>query len=346
MNPTIRSRISASNGKPEVVNPTLLPITRTFPFIDYEALSNSDKILYNKMAENFIETENVASLKSESYFKLMCVLREKRREFCLKFQTLLADRIDTLMQRLSVLFLERKLYNSKAEMVAAIKLQLEIEENQLKSMATMLHSDYANLLDAREKAINKVNAECEQRMSVYDNSIPEKLPPEYRKLSSELLNLRQVEKSLIGSRRYKEADKIHREFLKKQKQELEQQRIKYYQSFEKERKRIETRNKRATQAVVVQWERKVEKMKEEMENKLHAKRCAIDNLKHKLVSAEAEYIGEDDPIVREEEVKPFPGRLPLQRKENVRQTTYNKTQKMRLSNRRLERERLNWRPFA
>ncbi|KAK8844891.1 hypothetical protein M9Y10_021062 [Tritrichomonas musculus] len=342
--PKVRSSFKRPADIPKPVNPTLLPITRPNPYLDYESLSRSDQIFFNKMADTFLDTDCVSTLKSENYFKLMCVLHERRRVYSLHHQSLLADKIDELMRRLSILFLERKLYNSKAEMVSAIQIQVDIEENQLKSLETSLQSNYANLLHDRQTAIDHVTMECEQRLTNYDRTIPEKLPPSYCKLSSELLNLRQVEKGLIGSRRYQEADKIHKEFLKKQKIELKQQRDKYYKSFELERKRIESRNKRAMSAIEVQWERKVSNFKEEMDKKIYSKKLAVENLKRNLISAESEYIGEDDPILLKEEPKTFPKALPLERPENVRQTTYKIANKLRLSNRRLNRDRLDWKP--
>ena len=251
--PKVKSSFKRPDDIPIPVNPTLLPITRLNPYLDYQSLSRSDQVFYNKMADTFLDTDCVSTLRGENYFKLMCVLHERRRAFALHHQSLLAEKVDDLMRRLSILYLERKLYNSKSEMVNAIRIQVDTEENQLKSLKIALQTEYANLLDSRQIAIDRVTKECEQRIINYDRTIPEKLPPSYCKLSPELLNLRQVEKGLIGSRRYQEADKIHKEFLKKQKIELEQQRSKYFKSFEMERKRIENRNKRAMSAIEVQW---------------------------------------------------------------------------------------------
>lgn len=342
--PRVRSSFKRPDDIPKPVNPTLMPITRITPYLDYESLSRSEQVFYNKMADTFLDTDCVSTLRSENYFKLMCVLHERRRVFALHHQSLFADKVDELMRRLSILYLERKLYNSKSEMVNAIRIQVDIEENQLKSLETSLQTEYANLLHSRQTAINRVTKECDQRIINYDRTIPEKLPPSYCKLSPELLNLRQVEKGLIGSRRYQEADKIHKEFLKKQKIELEQQRTKYFKSFEMERKRIESRNKRAMSAIETQWERKVTNFKEEMENKISAKKSAVENLRRKLISAESEYIGEDDPILLDQVPTTFPKELPLHRQENVRHTTKSIANKLRLSNRRLNRDRLDWKP--
>lgn len=340
--PQVRHTVHIPPNKLEPVDPTLLPPTRISPYLDYQSLSPVDKNLYNKMADTFLDMKVVSTVKNENYFKLMSVLHERRRIFTLHHQSIQADQIDELMQRLSILFLEQKLFNSKAEMVNAIQIQVDIEENQLKSMEASLHSEYANLLSDRQAAIEKVNQECEQRLAQFDQTIPTKLPPSYCKLSPELLNLRQIEKGLTGSRRYKEAEKVHREFLKKQKAELEQQRIKYYKSFELERKRIEARNKRAQSAIHTQWERKTSSFKEEMDAKLKSKQLGVENLKSKLISAESEYIGEDDPILQKIEPPTFPKKLPLEQKENVRQTTLRTSQKLRLSNRKLGNGRLNW----
>ena len=342
--PKVRSSFKRPKDIPKPVNPTLLPVTRLNPYLDYESLSRSDQVFYNKMADTFLDADCISTLRGEHYFKLMCVLHERRRAFALHHQSLLADKVDELMRRLSILYLERKLYSSKFEMVNAIQIQVDTEENQLKSLETSLQTEYANLLHNRQIAINRVKKECEQRIINYDRTIPEKLPPSYCKLSPECLNLRQMEKSLIGSRRYQEADKIHKEFLKKQKIELEQQRTKYYKSFEMERRRIENRNKRALSAIETQWERKVANLKEEMENKITAKKSAVENLQRKLISAESEYIGEDDPILLHQVPTTFPKELPRQREENVWQTTKDIANKLRLSNRRLNRDRLDWKP--
>jgi hypothetical protein len=265
------------------------------------------------------------------YFKVMSCLHEKRRQLALAAKCLSADTVDEAMRRISYLFLEKQLFNSKEDRVYAIQIQYDIENHRLTELEKEQTDHVAFVENEAQLAIQGVERECEDRILAFDNSIPQDLPPEYCKLSPDLLNVINQEKHLITSRRFREADKFHREILVRQKAELVVQRERYLRSFEVERVRIANRNKKAMDAVHVFWQRRIEVARDECHTAIAAKRAAVENLWHKLIAARAEYIGEDDGTVLGESSE-FARQLPTRRDEPVPQTTRSETVKLWKSN--------------
>jgi hypothetical protein len=318
------NRIFPRNGPPIPHPPTLIPHLPVVPYHDYEALSQADKVRCERLIESILSSKITPTFDRDMYFKVMSVLHEKRRRLALAAQCLSADTVDEVMRRISYLFLEKQLFNSKEEHVYAVQIQYDIENQRLAELEREQNDRVASVEAEAERAIQGVEQECEERIRAFDDSIPQDLPPEYCKLSPDLLNVINQEKHLIGSRRFREADKFHREIVVRQKGELVQQRERYLRSFEVERVRIANRNKKAMDAVQLFWQRRIEVAKDECRSSIAAKRAAVENLWHKLIDARAEYIGEDDGTVLQESSE-FARRLPTRRDEPVPRTKKSET---------------------
>jgi hypothetical protein len=138
------------------------------------------------------------------------------------------------------------------------------------------------------------------QLNAYDAGMPEVLPAEWTRLSADLLDLREREKHLIGSRRFEEAAELHKEFEKRQKQELQKRREEYFAHSEKERAVLERRNERRRAAARDRWNGKVDHFEFLMDRELRPLRKGVGHLTAKAACSKAEYVGEDDPILREE----------------------------------------------
>ena len=249
-----------------------------------------------------------------------------------------AQTIDDAMKKLSTLFLEKHLYESKAEHVEAVQFQLKLLQDKLAFVQNHWDKKIDNVKRKRDLDLEKIKSGSNQKISTYDSSIPKQLPPRYCKYSAELLNLMEMEKHLITSRRFVEADKLHHEIQLKQAKELRQQKASYAKSFEIGRVGVEMKNKRMYDAAVIKWDRRVKVVVDKAHFEIEALKAAISNIRHKLEAIKGEYIGENDPIVLENEVKPFPKTSRLNNRV-VRQTVHQQADNIRRSNRRLDSRR-------
>jgi hypothetical protein len=280
--------------------PALIPTVRMLPFLDYQSLSESDIEDCDRQIDHFKSTKTIICPTRKLYFMLMIVLRERRRLLSSSGDLLGAGELDELMQELSDFFLENALYISKAERVAQIQRQYDTEQSRLATLEVKWQRTLDALFQERGRAEERIAERSEARLSGFDNSMPASVPQGFVRLSANLLDLRERERHLIGSRRFSEAAHLHREFDRRQQSELIKRREEFFLSREHERALLEQRNRRTRASVDADWNRKVDQCRRQMDAELQPLRAAVANLLCKLITAKAEYIGEDDPILRTE----------------------------------------------
>lgn len=291
-----QSKIMTMKANP----PSLVPPVRQTSYMDYESLSEGDKTKCKRLIEEFKRTGQISCPTAIMYQKLLCVLREERRIFSSQGDFVRAGELDTIMRELSQFYHENKLYKAKAEEVSTAENQYRITLGNYAEAKEKWEKELSKQEQQRTRAIQRVDEFCDQRMNDYDTKIPDLLPASHSKLSPELLNIKDRERHMIGCRMFKEAEQLHKEFEKRQKEELQRRRFEYFQSFEIERKELEGRNNRKKTAVRSDWERKIDHTQHVANKETKPLGNAVGYLERKLIDAKAEYIGEDDPIINEE----------------------------------------------
>jgi hypothetical protein len=281
-------------------NPTLVPNVRTLTFIDYQSLTPADVSKCDRQIEEFKRTGAISCPTSNAYFKIMVVLRERRRLLSSAADLLEAGEVDNLIREISDFFLENKLYTGKSDKVDTHQAELDTEAQRHRELEGKWGDDRCAIHQRRDAAQQRVADATAGHLSAYDGAMPAALPPEWTRLSADLLDLREREKHLIGSRRFQEADALHKEFERRQKEELQRRREEYFQHFEKERAVLERRNERRRRSVADHWGNHVDHFTHEMNRELQPLRKGVGHLTSKVACSKAEYIGEDDPILRDE----------------------------------------------
>jgi hypothetical protein len=282
----------------DAIPPKLYPTVRQIPFQDYESLSAEDITKIDEQIERFKRTKMIDCPTNILYFKIMTVLRERRRVLATQAELMAADELDRFIREISDFFLEKVLYVCKADRVALIQHQYEYERNRLREAEEKWQNELKKLNDKKDREEGRTTAIGRRRLQKHDASMPSVLPVEFTRLSADLLDLRDKERHLMGSRRYEEAARLHREFLKRQEMELQRRREEYFDHFEHERSMLERRNEKKSFALDTNWSRKIGHFTDLMNRELVPLRKAVANLLHKLLAAKAEYIGEDDPILK------------------------------------------------
>lgn len=281
-------------------NPTLVPNVRTLTFLDYQSLTAADITKCDRQIEEFRRTGTISCPTSNAYFKIMAVLRERRRVLSSAANLLEAGEIDNLIRQISDFFLENKLYTGKSEKVTCHQGQLDCESQHLRELRSKWSEDRDAIHQKRDAIQQRIAETSKAHLNAYDGSMPDNLPPEFTRLSADLLDLREREKHLIGSRRFDEAAALHKEFEIRQKQELQRRREEYFEHFEKERQVLERRNERKRVSSSDHWGNKVDHLHHQMNGELQPLQRGVGHLTAKVACSKAEYIGEDDPILLDE----------------------------------------------
>ncbi|OHT09548.1 hypothetical protein TRFO_21608 [Tritrichomonas foetus] len=291
-----KSKVMTMKANP----PTLVPPVRQTSYMDYESLSPKDKAVCARMIDEFRRTREISCPNSALYQKLLCFLREQRRIAASQGNFNKAGEIDNFMRELSQFYHENSLFKAKAEEVAVAENQYMTEQAHLMEVREKWSIEVEKQRQHRDCAIKRIDEFCDQQMNDYDTKIPDTLPASHSKLSPELLNIKDRERHMIGCRMYKEAAELHKEFEKRQKEELQRRREEYYQSFEISRNLLEKRTNRKRTAIRSDWERKMNHTEHIRNKETRPLTAGVGYLESKLIDNKAEYIGEDDPIINNE----------------------------------------------
>jgi hypothetical protein len=281
----------------KVTKPTLSPNIRQTSFIDYQSLSQAEITKCDRQIEEFKRSRTISCPTSKSYFKIMCVLRERRRLLLLAKNILEAGEVDRLIREISDFFQENKLYVAKREKVGIAEAEFEAERSHLADVESKWQQDHQRLSQRRSAAQARAAENARAAIANYDESMPDQLPPEFTRLSADLLDLREKERHLIGSRRFDEAAQLHREFERRQREELVRRREEYFAHFEQERLALERRNARKARAIEDDYKRRMDHLIHTRDSEVIPLRGGVANLLNKLTTRKAEYIGEDDMIL-------------------------------------------------
>lgn len=283
----------------KATGPSLTPIVRINPYLDYMELDCPDKKKYLKTARDIYETAILKCKTNKDYFKCMASFREQRRLLALKGDYDGAARIDGYIRKLSDFFLENHMYTSKAELCAVSETIFSTQRDTVSTIQDRWDNKIDTMKTTYQRELADLEAENARKLAKFDNSHPQKLPIRYNKLSPELLNLREIEKHLIASRRFEEAKKIHQEFERKKREELNKQKRQYFDDSEKRRTEIIKLGEKKVNALKDAWERRISEAKITKEHEVTPHQKSYTSLERNVTRRKSEYIGQEDPIPEE-----------------------------------------------
>lgn len=279
--------------------PTLTPLTRTIVFKDFSSLSKDDVRKYDRMLEKFIRDGAVTCLNRNDYFKLMTVLRERRRLSILALDFKRCQALDDLIRISSEFFLENNMYKDKAELIQILEDQYSYEVNRLEEV----YKKWTGVIEAMQKQfedeLSKLEEDYADQLYKYDTNVPTDLPIKFNKLSADLLDLREKEKYMLSAKRFVEAEEFHKEFERRKKIELNVKKEDYWVEYEKRRSELIKKHEKKINGLKTDWERKIKEKSYKQENEIKPIEKAVEYLQRKLTNAKSEYIGQDDQIPHE-----------------------------------------------
>ncbi|OHT01137.1 hypothetical protein TRFO_01735 [Tritrichomonas foetus] len=173
-----------------------------------------------------------------------------------------------------------KLNNLKLQLLQA-KADLEAAENFWKESKEQQENDFNESLALLEE-------QQAQQLIDYDNSFPENLPANFRKLSCHVLQLREQEKHLVLSKRYEDAIPFRERADKLEAKELEQQRQKFIRAFNTQREQLLETHASQKRCFERNWERKWERFNKEKEHEISVLHKTIANFERKIGMLENE----------------------------------------------------------
>jgi hypothetical protein len=161
-----------------------------------------------------------------------------------------------------------RLTNLRVQLLKA-KEDLDAAEEFWRQAKEQHDTEYATSLAALEK-------QHTQQLEDFDTSFPEILPTNFRKLSPQLLQLREQERHLVLSKRYEDAIPY------RERAELETQRQKFMTAFQTQRQQLIDSQNGQRECFEKNWVRKLERFECEKEHEMLVLNRTIANFETKI----------------------------------------------------------------
>ena len=177
--------------------------------------------------------------------------------------------------------------------LANLKKQLNDTKFELKQKQEMWSEQRAAFEDEYQAAKEELLNDQQQELQEYDTSFPEILPANFRKLSPQVLQLREQEKHLVLTKRYEDAIFYRERADQLEQQELEQQRSKFVRAFQVKRSQLVETQKSQLDCFERHWERRLALLDKESNEDIKPLKTSIRNLQKKIDAMDA---GIDEPL--------------------------------------------------
>jgi hypothetical protein len=127
-----------------------------------------------------------------------------------------------------------------------------------------------------------------QQLSDFDNSFPEVLPANFRKLSPFVLQVREQERHLVLSKRYEDAIPYRQRADQLEQEELEAQRQKFMAAFQTQRQQLIEAHNSQMKCFEKNWGRKLERFEREKQHELVILRRTMTNFTKRIETIEGD----------------------------------------------------------
>ena len=177
--------------------------------------------------------------------------------------------------------------------LANLKKQLNDTKFELKNKQQMWGEQRAAFEEEYQNAREDLINDQQQELQEYDSSFPEILPANFRKLSPQVLQLREQEKHLVLTKRYEDAIFYRERADRLEQQELEQQRSKFVRAFQVKRNQLIETQKTQLSCFEKHWERRLALLDKESNEDMKPLKTSIRNLQKRIDAID---VGIDEPL--------------------------------------------------
>jgi hypothetical protein len=208
---------------------------------------------------------------------------KERRDFTVSggdYRT--SQKLEDLIHEVNQRQLEHTYSDLKFTRFATLELQLRNAKQELEN-AEQFWKDHIEAFNAvKSEAETSLEEKHRQQLEDYDASFPDLLPPNFRKMSVHVLQLREQEKHLVLTHRYEEAIPFHDRSDKMETNELDQQRDRFEGSFDTQRQLLLETQEAQFYCLLKNFDRKWVQLERAKEAELSARAQLVANLERRI----------------------------------------------------------------
>jgi hypothetical protein len=260
------------------------------PSREYVEIPRADRIsLQNEMTE-LLSGGAYESFEAERGRLLIVLLKERKRTALLRGEYDISQKCEDLIRYIAGISLQRQFTVIKTSELSDLSLQLQRAEAQLAAIKNKWQLKVEEFNHSQFVSAKRLERAQLRKIQDFNTAVPTALPPEYCKLSPDLLNLREQERQLVLSRRYEEAKALKRESDRREKEEAAVQKQRFLELVNRRKEKILLVQRHEIDCFTVRWKRREEKLNQEMEAEIATQEKIIQNIKLKVRDVESEEI--------------------------------------------------------
>lgn len=261
---------------PSTCNPEYLAIPR----LQRNSIENKIDDLFRGISLTTVEYDLIPTM-------IIC-LKERKRKAILKGDYQLSQTIECMVNRFVTFQLQKKDREMKAAKIDDLNFQLE----QAQAVMQNLTERWNRQIEAFNQEQSEASAQFEkkqiQKLEEFDANIPTALPPNYCKLSSHLLDMREVERHLVLTKRYNEATSLKKQNDKMEREETAAQKQKFMKIVQSKRQKLIEEQAKAIEVFTAKWTLQSEMLIKQRDDEIQTQQKVIDNILLKFKEAELE----------------------------------------------------------
>ncbi|EAY22911.1 hypothetical protein TVAG_076580 [Trichomonas vaginalis G3] len=252
------------------------------PSVDYTSLERMEKISFENKVDDLLNGVPFRTIEPETIPGLIIVMKERKRKAGLTNNYALSQTITDMISRLISLKFQIKVNAMKQQQIKELNAVIEQSKKELEALRAKWDERIQKFNEEQSKAAKDMEEEHIKQLENFDNSIPTDLPPQYCKLSPDLLNMMDIERRLVLTKEYEQARTLKIENEKRKEKETEEQKKKFLAVIEKQRKAIITDQEHAIECFTARWTREAEKLNNQKDKEITTQQKVVDHYEQDL----------------------------------------------------------------
>ena len=226
----------------------------------------SEKTEYDRIVDDLLDGFPTDAVECDDYRQLILALKSRKKLLLSNNDYHSSQLLEDLIQTFNSRMYEDVFEKTRNDQITQFNLQKMQAESDLEGAHRFWDEEKAQYDFQRAAALSELQEQQQRQLDEFDNSFPEILPANFRKLSSRVLNLREQEKHLVLTKRYEEAIEYRRRADLLEKEELRQQREKFQIAFEQQRQQLIATQQAQIRCFNANWDRKLSRLDNERNN--------------------------------------------------------------------------------
>jgi hypothetical protein len=243
----------------------------------------------DSVLDEYVETQKEGNIPPDMLGNLISRSSKRIRDFLDSGDLISAQKYDNAHKRLitiknghTVRQNQTKKKRDLEELLEKVKAELEEEKHDLQQ-----HLNEHNEQTDEAKQLHR--AEWQEALDKWNRDATcENIPPEYRRWSVALLNMKQTEKALIDTRRFEEAHAVRAEVDELEQSERQENRKHFDEAMQKRKQMLDEKYKHKLECIEQNAERNKVRIEHEHQCRIETMELSISNLEKRIRAIEGE----------------------------------------------------------